>query len=165
MVEAQGLAGPDNPLGWLMRVARRRMIDRHRQDTARTRRELLAVSWSRPTSEPPPDRDDTLILMFQCCHPSLTPASAIALTLRAVSGLTTRQIASAHLVPEATMAQRISRAKATIRSSREEAFAMPGPDDRAERLRWVLHVLYVLFTEGYATSGCGTAHASPRDCR
>ena len=96
-------------------------------------------------------RDDTLILMFMCCHPSLTPASAIPLTLRAVGGLTTREIAAAFLVPEATMAQRISRAKATIRAS-GEPFMLPPPDQRPQRLRSVLHVLYLLFNEGYTTS-------------
>ena len=95
--------------------------------------------------------DDTLILMFMCCHPSLTPASAIPLTLRAVGGLTTREIAAAFLVPEPTMAQRISRAKATLKAS-GEPFALPPPDQRAGRLRSVLHVLYLLFNEGYASS-------------
>ena len=89
--------------------------------------------------------------MFMCCHPSLTPASAIPLTLRAVGGLTTREIAAAFLVPEATMAQRISRAKAKVKAS-GEPFTLPPPDERAERLRSVLHVLYLLFNEGYATS-------------
>jgi predicted RNA polymerase sigma factor len=92
-----------------------------------------------------------LILIFMCCHPSLTPASAIPLTLRAVGGLTTREIAAAFLVPEATMAQRISRAKAKIKES-DEPFALPSPDAFAERLRSVLHVLYLLFNEGYASS-------------
>jgi predicted RNA polymerase sigma factor len=96
-------------------------------------------------------RDDTLILMFMCCHPSLTPGSAIPLTLRAVGGLTTREIASAFLVPEPTMAQRISRAKATLKAS-GEPFTLPPPDQRAGRLRSVLHVLYLLFNEGYASS-------------
>lgn len=142
---------PDNPVGWLVRVARRRLVDRYRRDSARSRREELAASWTRPAPDPPPDIDDTLLLMLRCCHPALTPASAIALTLRAVGGLTTRQIAAAYLVPEATMAQRISRAKATIRGL-DEPFAMPPPDERPVRLRSVLHVLYVLFTEGHATS-------------
>src|SRR6202007_1830314 len=101
--------------------------------------------------EPVPGRDDTLILMFMCCHPSLTPASAIPLTLRAVGGLTTREIAAAFLVPEATMAQRISRAKAKIKAS-GEPFRLPPPDQRPERLRLVLHVLYLLFNEGYTSS-------------
>jgi len=142
---------PDNPLGWLIRVASRRLANQYRGDVARRRREELAASWSRTPPEPAPGRDDTLILMFMCCHPSVTPASAIPLTLRAVGGLTTREIAAAFLVPEATMAQRISRAKAKIKASGER-FTLPPPDQRPERLRSVLHVLYLLFNEGYTTS-------------
>ncbi|MGH9096350.1 MAG: RNA polymerase sigma factor [Acidimicrobiales bacterium] len=142
---------PENPLGWLIRVASRRMSDRCRQDANRRRRENLAASWSLARPDPAPGKDDTLILIFMCCHPSLSPASAIPLTLRAVGGLTTREIAGAFLVPEATMAQRISRAKVKVKGS-NEPFALPSPDDRAERLRSVLHVLYLLFNEGYATS-------------
>ncbi len=142
---------PDNPLGWLIRVASRRLANQYRGDAARRRREELAASWSRTYPERAPGRDDTLILMFLCCHPSLTPASAIPLTLRAVGGLTTREIAAAFLVPEATMAQRISRAKARIKAS-GEPFTLPPPDQRPERLRSVLHVLYLLFNEGYTTS-------------
>ena len=100
------------------------------------------------------EQDDTLILLFMCCHPSLTSSSAIALTLRAVGGLTTAEIAKAFLVPETTMAQRISRAKQTIRTS-GVPFSMPGADERAERLVAVLHVLYLIFNEGY-TSSFGT---------
>lgn len=143
---------PDNPLGWLIRVAARRMADQYRRDDARRRREELAASWSLSRTDPAPERDDTLILMFMCCHPSLTPASAIPLTLRAVGGLTTREIAAAFLVPEATAAQRISRAKAKVKAS-DEPFELPPPGERAERLRCVLHVLYLLFNEGYASSG------------
>jgi RNA polymerase sigma factor (sigma-70 family) len=142
---------PDNPLAWLIRVASRRMTDNYRSDSARRRREILAASWSLARPGPVTVQDDTLILMFMCCHPSLTPASAIPLTLRAVGGLTTREIASAFLVPEATMAQRISRAKAKLKAS-DEPFTLPPPDERAGRLRSVLHVLYLLFNEGYATS-------------
>ena len=142
---------PDNPLGWLIRVAARRMADQYRRDDARRRREELAASWSLASPGPAPGHDDTLILMFMCCHPSLTPASAIPLTLRAVGGLTTREIATAFLVPEATMAQRISRAKAKVKAS-DEPFTLPSPSERAERLRSVLHVLYLLFNEGYASS-------------
>jgi len=142
---------PDNPLGWLIRVASRRMADRYRSEEARRRREDLAASWSLTPPDPAPARDDSLILMFLCCHPSLTPASAIPLTLRAVGGLTTREIAAAFLVPEATMAQRISRAKARLKAS-AEPFSLPGEEERPERLRSVLHVLYLLFNEGYATS-------------
>jgi len=142
---------PDNPLGWLIRVAARRMADQRRGDEARRRREVLAASWSLASPDPAPAYDDTLVLTFMCCHPSLTPGAAIPLTLRAVGGLTTREIATAFLVPEATMAQRISRAKAKIKAS-DEPFALPPPAERAERLRSVLHVLYLLFNEGYATS-------------
>ena len=141
---------PDNPQGWLIRVASRRMADQHRRDDARRRREDLAGSWSLARPEELSGQDDTLILMFMCCHPSLRPSAAIPLTLRAVGGLTTREIAAAFLVPEATMAQRISRAKARIKDS---AFSLPPPGERAERMRSVLHVLYLLFNEGYATSG------------
>jgi len=143
---------PDNPLGWLIRVASRRLANLYRGDIARRRREELAASWSRSAAESAPGRDDTLIVMLMCCHPSLTPASAIPLTLRAVAGLTTREIAAAFLIPEPTMAQRISRAKATIKAS-GEPFALPPPDQLPERLRSVLHVLYLLFNEGYTTSG------------
>jgi RNA polymerase sigma factor (sigma-70 family) len=142
---------PENPGAWLIRVASRRMADQYRRDDARRRREDLAASWSLVGPDPAPEHDDTLILMFMCCHPSLTPAAAIPLTLRAVGGLTTREIAAAFLVPEATMAQRISRAKAKVKAS-NEPFALPPPDSRGERLRSVLHVLYLLFNEGYATS-------------
>ncbi|HEV3265258.1 MAG TPA: DUF6596 domain-containing protein [Acidimicrobiales bacterium] len=142
---------PENPLGWLIRVAGRRMADQYRQDANRRRREDLAASWSLDVPDPVPGTDDTLVLIFMCCHPLLSPASAIALTLRAVGGLTTREIATAFLVPESTMAQRISRAKAKLKGS-DEPFALPAPDQRAERLRSVLHVLYLLFNEGYASS-------------
>ncbi|MCU1374131.1 MAG: polymerase sigma factor, partial [Actinomycetia bacterium] len=142
---------PDDPLAWLIRVASRRLVDQRRQDDARRRREDLAASWSLARPEPASGQDDTLILMFMCCHPSLPPAAAIPLTLRAVGGLTTREIATAFLVPEATMAQRISRAKAKLRAS-DEPFTLPSPETRGERLRSVLHVLYLLFNEGYASS-------------
>jgi len=142
---------PDNPLGWLIRVASRRLGDQYHRDDARRRREDLAASWSLAGPDPASGRDDTLILMFMCCHPSLTPASAIPLTLRAVGGLSTREVATAFLVPEATMAQRISRAKARVKAS-EEPFALPSSDERAERLRSVLHVLYLIFNEGYASN-------------
>jgi predicted RNA polymerase sigma factor len=142
---------PANPVGWVIRAASRRLVDGYRQDDARRRREELAASWSLTPNEPAPSVDDTLLLLFLCCHPSLTPGSAIPLTLRAVGGLTTREIAAAFLVPEATMAQRISRAKAKIKASGGR-FALPAADERPERLRSVLHVLYLLFNEGYATS-------------
>lgn len=154
---AQGI--PTNPRGWLYHVALRRITDHLRSEMARRRREDAVASqvWAEWAFVPPPDvevapdGDDTLTLLFMCCHPALTPASAIALTLRAVGGLTTAEIASAFLVPEATMAQRISRAKASIKSSRV-GFAMPAGGERAERLGAVLHVLYLVFNEGYASS-------------
>ncbi len=147
---------PDNPRGWLIHVAARRLTDHLRADLARRRRETLAAADLDPvtpafdlTSEIVPD--DSLVLLFMCCHPSLTPASAIALTLRAVGGLTTAEIANAFLVPEATMAQRISRAKQRIKTS-GVPFRMPTGQERAERLSAVLHILYLIFNEGYTSS-------------
>jgi RNA polymerase sigma factor (sigma-70 family) len=145
---------PDNPRGWLIHVAARRMTDHIRADVARRRRETMV--WSLGAAGVAAmgegmERDDTLILLFMCCHASLTRPSAIALTLRAVGGLTTAEIASAFLVPEATMAQRISRAKQTIKKS-GAPFRLPTRDERVERLEAVLHVLYLIFNEGYATS-------------
>src|SRR6478609_1804321 len=122
----QGL--PANPRGWLIRTASRRLIDHQRSERARTNRELVTLEMERPTTSSSDD-DDTLTVLYLCCHPSLTPASAIALTLRAVGGLTTREIAAAFLVPEATMAQRISRAKARIKSSGQH-FALPPAEER-----------------------------------
>jgi RNA polymerase sigma factor (sigma-70 family) len=150
---------PDNPTGWLVHVASRRMTDRIRGDSARRGREAAVVA-DRTTGDdggaapggPPDGPDDTLVLMLMCCHPALTPASAIALTLRAVAGLSTAEIASAFLVPEATMAQRISRAKQSVKSSQEQ-FGMPAEDERPERLRSVLRVVYLIFNEGYVASG------------
>lgn len=148
---------PRNPGGWLIRVASRRMIDHLRSEDARRSREA-AVAEDAPAivegpgpGPPRPGGDDSLALLFMCCHESLTPASAIALTLRAVGGLTTREIASAFMVPTATMGQRISRAKGSIRDS-GVAFRLPPPDERARRLPAVLHVLYLMFNEGYASS-------------
>jgi RNA polymerase sigma factor (sigma-70 family) len=154
---AQGV--PDNPQGWLYHVALRRLTDQVRSEMARHRREDAVASelWAEWAFVPPVDielgvdQDDTLALLFMCCHPSLTPASAIALTLRAVGGLTTAEIAIAFFVPEATMAQRISRAKQSIKAS-DVPFSMPTDDERSERLRTVLHVLYLIFNEGYASS-------------
>jgi RNA polymerase sigma factor (sigma-70 family) len=144
---------PDNPRGWLIQTGGRKLLDQLRGERARRRREDLAASLEPPVSEStaPPGRDDTLTLLFMCCHPSLTAASAIALTLRAVGGLTTAEIANAFLVPEATMAQRISRAKQRITAS-GVPFGMPDPADRTRRLRSVLRVLYLIFNEGYASS-------------
>jgi RNA polymerase sigma factor (sigma-70 family) len=144
---------PENPRGWLIHVAGRRMLDGVRAEAARRRRETTAMREADEVDAGPAEtaEEDPLILLFMCCHPALTRPSAIALTLRAVGGLTTKEIASAFLVPEATMAQRISRAKQTIKSS-GVGFAMPTEAERAERLDAVLHVLYLIFNEGYATS-------------
>jgi predicted RNA polymerase sigma factor len=127
------------------------MTDRLRREEARRRREVVAASREPSEAATVPDRDDSLMLLFLCCHPALTPASAIPLTLRAVGGLTTAEIARAFLVPEATMAQRISRAKQRIEGS-GAPFELPTGGEFAERLRSVLHVLYLVFTEGYAAS-------------
>ena len=142
---AQGV--PDNPKAWLVTVASRRLTDHIRSEVARRRREDDVAALD--SAEPPQisDRDDTLTLFFLCCHPALSAPSQLALTLRAVGGLTTAEIASAFLVPEATMAQRISRAKQKIKGT---GF----PRDLDDRMRVVLHVLYLIFNEGYtATSG------------
>ncbi|MFJ8582842.1 RNA polymerase sigma factor [Micromonospora sp. NPDC093277] len=154
---------PDNPRGWLVQVAYRRMIEVVRAEAARRDREDRAARQegdqrrTAPAADEPlvTDRDDTLILLFLCCHPALSTASAIALTLRAVGGLSTAEIARAFLVPEATMAQRISRAKQRIRTS-GLPFRMPGEGERESRLATVLHVLYLIFTEGH-TASLGTA--------
>jgi RNA polymerase sigma factor (sigma-70 family) len=149
---------PDNPRAWLIQVAARKLTDQVRSESARRRREAKIVLETPPEENvaPPPDEapveeDDALVLLFMCCHPALTRPSAIALTLRAVGGLTTTEIASAFLVPEATMAQRISRAKQSIKSS-GVGFVIPPPEERGARLGAVLHVLYLIFNEGYATS-------------
>jgi RNA polymerase sigma factor (sigma-70 family) len=141
---------PDDPRAWLVTVASRRLVDEFRSESARRRREerTSALEVAAPTA---PERDDTLALLFLCCHPSLSPPSQLALTLRAVGGLTTAEIAHAFLVPEATMAQRISRAKQSIKGS-DEGFGLPPEPERAERLRVVLQVLYLIFNEGYTTS-------------
>jgi len=154
---------PDNPRGWLIHVALRRMTDHVRAEIARRNREQIAVEdlpivvAPAVYAEPGIDPDDTLVLLFMCCHPALSPASAIALTLRAVGGLTTAEIAKSFLVPEATMAQRISRAKQAIESSRVP-FSMPDAAERAERLNSVLHVLYLIFNEGYTSSSGASLH-------
>jgi RNA polymerase sigma factor (sigma-70 family) len=142
---------PDNPRAWLIQTAMRKMTDQLRSEQARRRRETSAAMREPPAASVS-GRDDTLTLLFMCCDPALTPASAIALTLRAVGGLTTAEIANAFLVPEATMAQRISRAKQRIKAS-EAPLRMPeGADEWTQRLRSVLHVLYLVFNEGYASS-------------
>ncbi len=130
---------PADPKGWLITAAWRRFLDLSRSETARRRRELQV--FDEPAPEPTSSADDTLSLYFRCAHPNLTPASAVALTLRAVGGLTTRQIAQAYLVPEATMAQRISRAKRVVRDVRLDRFG---------DLYTVLRVLYLIFNEGYS---------------
>jgi RNA polymerase sigma factor (sigma-70 family) len=152
---------PENPRGWLITVASRRLTDQLRSDQARRRREEAAAAEvpadelraPAPGDEHPPDGDDTLTLLYLCAHPALSPASQLALTLRAVGGLTTAEIARAFLVPEATIAQRISRAKQRIKAS-GIPFRLPPEPERADRLRVVLHVLHLIFNEGYtATSG------------
>jgi RNA polymerase sigma factor (sigma-70 family) len=148
---------PDNPRGWLIAVASRRLVDEWRSDSARRRREEDAATPENAVDEPADDHDDTLMLLFLCCHPALTVPSQLALTLRAVGGLTTAEIASAFLVPEATMAQRISRSKQLIKSS-GIGFELPPPADRADRLRVVMHVLYLIFNEGYTTSAGPALH-------
>jgi len=156
---------PASPQGWLIAVAARRMDDHLRGEVARRRREeavaaqLPAAAFvaAAPGDDPMPEQDDTLTLLFLCCHPALSAASQVALTLRAVGGLTTAEIAHAFLVPEATMAQRISRAKKTITAS-GLPFQMPPPHERVERLRVVLHVLYLIFNEGYTASAGPDLH-------
>ena len=154
---------PENPRAWLIQVAARKLTDQIRSESARRRRETTLVLESAPEDNvvPPPDeakeeQDDALVLLFMCCHPALTRPSAIALTLRAVGGLTTTEIANAFLVPESTMAQRISRAKQSIKSS-GVGFVLPPTDQRSQSIGAVLHVLYLIFNEGYATSS-GQAH-------
>jgi len=147
---------PENPRAWLTQVAFRRMTDHIRRESARRRRENEAALEMDQLAPPvdaarESDQDDTLILLFMCCHPRLTPASAIALTLRAVGGLTTAEIAHCFLVPEPTMAQRITRAKQSIKDS-GIPIQLPTAEERAQRLRAVLHVLYLMFNEGYTSS-------------
>jgi RNA polymerase sigma factor (sigma-70 family) len=150
---------PENPRAWLTQVAFRRMTDMIRTESARRRRESELILDPALAQAPVEvdlscQEDDTLVLLFMCCHPALTPPSAIALTLRAVGGLTTAEIAHAFLMPEATMAQRISRAKQSIRAS-GVAFSLPTPEEQDQRLRAVLHVLYLIFNEGYMSSKGG----------
>jgi RNA polymerase sigma factor (sigma-70 family) len=151
---AQGM--PDNPRGWLVTVASRRLHDQARSEHARRQREAAAAA----AEVVPPDgpaTDDTLVLLFLCCHPTLTAASQTALTLRAVGGLTTAEIARAFLVPEATMAARISRAKQRITAA-GRSFSLPAGAEREDRLRVVLHVLYLIFNEGYTASSGRELH-------
>jgi len=149
---------PGNPRAWLITVATRRLIDEVRKDSSRRQREDRLVFGSPPAElsrlpgdEHNPDQDDTLTLLLLCCHPALTSPSQIALTLKAVGGLTTAEIARAFFVPAATMAQRVSRAKQRIREA-GATFSMPPPDEIDGRLRAVLHVLYLIFNEGYTTT-------------
>jgi len=149
---------PDNPAGWLYRIAMRRLSDHARSEAARRRREeriagefAIEEMLMQSDADFEPDQDDTLVLLFMCCHPSLTTPSAIALTLRAVGGLTTAQIGKAFFVPEATMAQRISRAKQAIQES-NIPFSLPCGSERDERLDAVMHILYLIFNEGHTSS-------------
>ncbi|MEU0502198.1 RNA polymerase sigma factor [Nocardia sp. NPDC005998] len=156
---------PESPRSWLVTVAARRLVDQVRSEQARRRREVTAAMRETPDTDllPPPgdedsgDQDDTLALLFLCCHPALTPTSQVALTLRAVGGLTTAEVARAFLVPEATMGPRISRAKQRIKAT-GASFAMPGAQEWAERLDAVLHVLYLIFNEGYTASSGPDLH-------
>ncbi|MEU8184876.1 sigma-70 family RNA polymerase sigma factor [Micromonospora sp. NPDC049044] len=157
---------PESPRRWLITVASRRLTDLLRHEQARMRREDRVARWALPeqwrapaADQPPADADDTLILLFLCCHPALSPASQIALTLRAVGGLSTAEVARAFLVPEATMTRRISRGKQRIRDTGLR-FAPPTGAERVDQLAAVLHVLYLIFTEGYArTAGPGLLRA------
>jgi RNA polymerase sigma factor (sigma-70 family) len=153
---------PSNPRGWLITVASRRLTDLLRAEQARRRREETVTGqippgeWHQPAADAQASTaDDTLILLFLCCHPALSPAAQIALTLRAVGGLSTAEIGRAFLVPEAAMTRRITRAKQAIREA-GLPFALPPGPERARGLAAVRHVLYLIFTEGYAaTSGPG----------
>ena len=157
---------PENPLAWLITVGSRRLTDLLRSEQARQRREDEVHSWILPADVADPaadagrpltDADDGLILLFMCCHPALRPASQIGLALRAVGGLTTAEIAHAFLVPEKTMAQRISRARQQVKAS-NLPFRLPPASERPQRLRAVLHVLYLIFNEGYVASTGPSLH-------
>ncbi|HEY0001321.1 MAG TPA: sigma-70 family RNA polymerase sigma factor, partial [Actinoplanes sp.] len=149
---AQGV--PERPRSWLLTVANRALIDFWRTDSARRRREATAAV---ETQDRVSEEQDVLVLLFLCCHPALSPPSQLALTLRAVGGLSTAQIAAAFLVPQATMAQRIGRAKQHIRDAGTR-FVLPPPAERAARLGVVLHVLYLIFNEGYTASAGPDLH-------
>jgi RNA polymerase sigma factor (sigma-70 family) len=153
---------PDNSKGWLITVAARRLTDLLRSEQARRRREDTVARWELPKQQADPidssaDSDDTLILLFMCCHPALSAPAQIALTLRAVGGLTTAEVARAFLVSEATMTRRITRAKQQIKDS-GIPFRLPARAERVERLGVVLHVLYLIFTEGYAATAGPSLH-------
>ncbi len=148
---------PDNPRGWLITVAVRRRTELWRNETARRRREETAALLESREPEPVAQADDPLALLMLCCHPSLSPVSQVALTLRAFGGLNTAEIARALLVPEATVAQRISRAKRRIRATGIE-FRMPPASQERERLEAVMRVLYLIFNEGYTASSGASLH-------
>ena len=148
---------PDHPKGWLFTVASRRRTELWRNEAARRRREETAASLAPPDPQPIGAVDDTLTLLLLCCHPSLSVVSQVALTLRAVGGLTTAEIARALLVPESTVGQRISRAKQRIKHS-GATFRMPDEADRPGRIAAVLHVLYLIFNEGYTASSGSALH-------
>jgi RNA polymerase sigma factor (sigma-70 family) len=153
---------PDNPKVWLITVAARRLTDLLRSEQARRRREDTVARWELPMQQGDPadnraNSDDTLILLFMCCHPALSPPSQVALTLRAVGGLTTAEVARAFMVSEDTMTRRITRAKQQIKDS-GVPFRLPATEERAERLAAVLHVLYLIFTEGYAATAGPRLH-------
>lgn len=160
---------PDDPRAWLITVASRRLTDLLRAETARTRREANEAAWSLSDADlarsadeefahrQRVDSDDSLVLLYLCCHPDLSPASQLALTLRAVGGLTTAEVARAFLVPEATMTRRISRAKQTLKRS-STPFRLPSADERPARTLVVLRALYLLFTEGYASTAGSALH-------
>ncbi|TDO30739.1 RNA polymerase sigma factor (sigma-70 family) [Kribbella sp. VKM Ac-2527] len=156
---------PSRPRAWLLTVAHRQLIDQWRSDNRRRHREERATREERaadeaiapPADEQPPDSDDTLSLVFMCCHPVLPPTAQVALTLRAVGGLTTKEIAAAFLVPEATMAKRITRAKHTIAAA-QRTFELPPTEDLAVRVQAVLSVLYLIFNEGYTASSGPILH-------
>jgi RNA polymerase sigma factor (sigma-70 family) len=155
---------PDNPRAWLVTVASRRLVDSRRAERARTRREQAEADLAGIEPGEVADRDDSLALLLLCCHPALSRPSQVALTLRAVGGLTTDRIARAFLVPESTMAQRISRAKARLRELGQAGgapFAVPPPAELPGRVEAVAHVLYLVFTEGHtATVGAGLTDVS-----
>jgi predicted RNA polymerase sigma factor len=146
---------PQEPRAWLIRVAARKMVDILRSEQARRNRELVVAT--RAPVGPVPVEDDSLVLLYMCCHPEVNPAAQVPLTLRAVGGLTTAEIAHAFLVPEPTMAQRISRAKQRIRAS-GVPFRLPAPEDRDVRRDAVLQTLYLIFNEGYTSSSGPDLH-------
>ena len=146
---------PANPTGWLVAVASRRWTEVWRSEAARRRRETNAALLEPPAAPPASARDDTLTLLLLCCQPALTPVSQVALTLRAVGGLTTAEIARALLVPESTVGQRISRAKQRLKGAR---FTLPPPAELANRMVAVRHVLYLIFNEGYTASSGPALH-------